>query len=158
MNAQLNALREAMKRQNVDMYLVMSDDFHQSEYVGDFFKARAYISKFSGSAGYILVTQNRAILWTDGRYFIQAAKELEGSGFELFKMGVAGVDTLDSYLKKNLSKNQVIGFDGRTVAASLGKKIAKIAKDNGAKMVVDIDLAGKIWTDRPAMSTQKVLK
>ena len=80
-------LQQEMKAEGMDMYLVPTADFHQSEYVGDYFKARAWLSGFTGSAGTLVVTQDQACLWTDGRYFIQAAKQLEDTGVSLMKMG-----------------------------------------------------------------------
>ena len=76
-----------MKKEKIDAYMIVTDDFHGSEYVGDHFKARAYISGFTGSAGTLVVTQDMAGLWTDGRYFLQAGEQLAGSGIDLFKMG-----------------------------------------------------------------------
>lgn len=158
MNLELNQLRAKMEEHGIDIYIVMSDDFHQSEYVGDYFKTRAYISKFTGSAGYILVSREKAILWTDGRYFIQAAAELKDSGFELYKMGVEGFDTLEEFISKNLKAGQVLAFDGRTMAATLGKKLIHIAVSNDARAIVDIDLAGDIWENRPALSKEKAFE
>ncbi|EPZ59462.1 creatinase/Prolidase N-terminal domain protein [[Clostridium] sordellii ATCC 9714] len=92
----LAKLREYMSEKNIDAYIIPSSDNHQSEYVGDHFKCREFISGFTGSAGTVVVTMEEAGLWTDGRYFIQAEKELEGSTIKLFKMGEEGVPTLRS--------------------------------------------------------------
>ena len=92
-------LQQEMKAEGMDMYLVPTADFHQSEYVGDYFKARAWLSGFTGSAGTLVVTQDRACLWTDGRYFIQAAKQLEDTGVSLMKMGEEGVPTVDEFIR-----------------------------------------------------------
>ena len=86
-NDKIASLRNLMKKNNVTAYLVTSSDFHQSEYIGDFFKTREYISNFSGSSGTILITKNKSFLWTDGRYFLQAERELAGSEIFLFKSG-----------------------------------------------------------------------
>ena len=91
----LAALRSLMKDHKVDAYLVPTDDFHCSEYVGEYFKCRKYITGFTGSAGTAVITQKEAGLWTDGRYFIQAAAQLKGTGVTLFKMGEEGVPTLE---------------------------------------------------------------
>ena len=96
-------LQEKMQAANMDMYLVPTADFHQSEYVGTYFKVRAWLSGFSGSAGTLLVTRDNAYLWTDGRYFIQAAKQLEGTGVTLMKMGEEGVPTVREFTNEWLS-------------------------------------------------------
>lgn len=158
MNLQLKQLRAKMEENNISMYIVMSDDFHQSEYVGEYFKARAYVSKFTGSAGYILVSKDKAILWTDGRYFIQAATELKDSGFELYKMGVEGFDTLEEVIKKHLKHGDTLGFDGRTMPATLGDKLGIMAQKLGADCVVHLDLVGEIWTNRPKLPQGKVFE
>ena len=111
----LEALRILMKEKGVDAYLVPTDDFHGSEYVGDYFKCRKYITGFTGSAGTALIMQDMAGLWTDGRYFIQAADQLKGSTIELFKSGEPGVPTVHEFLKEKLEQGMCLGFDGRTV-------------------------------------------
>lgn len=101
-------LQEKMQELNIDMYLVPTADFHQSEYVGDYFKARKWLSGFSGSAGTLLVTDDQAYLWTDGRYFIQAAKELEDTGVTLMKMREPGVPTVDEFLEMKPAKGPAL--------------------------------------------------
>ena len=96
----LEALRILMKEKGVDAYLVPTDDFHGSEYVGDYFKCRKYITGFTGSAGTAVIMKDMAGLWTDGRYFIQAADQLKGSTIELFKSGESGVPTVHEFLKE----------------------------------------------------------
>ncbi|MBQ1492080.1 MAG: aminopeptidase P family N-terminal domain-containing protein, partial [Blautia sp.] len=145
----LAALRDRMKKAQVDAYLVPTDDFHLSEYVGDFFKCRKYLTGFTGSAGTALVTEDFAGLWTDGRYFLQAERELTGSGFVLMKMQEEGVPTLEEYVKEHLTKEQVLGFDGRCVSAKMAKNLEEKV---GCKMSPLLDLVGDIWEDRPALS------
>ena len=113
----LKALRELMKERKIDAYLVPTDDFHASEYVGDYFKCRKYITGFTGSAGTAVIMQDMAGLWTDGRYFLQAADQLEGSTIQLFKMGEPEVPTVHQFLADKLEKGMCLGFDGRTVSA-----------------------------------------
>ena len=98
----ISKLREKMAEKGVDMYIVPTADFHQSEYVGEHFKERAFITGFTGSAGTAVITTSEARLGTDGRYFIPAAKQLEGTTVELMKMGEPGVPTLDAYLEDTL--------------------------------------------------------
>lgn len=94
----LAQLRRSMAQRGMDGYVVVTDDFHGSEYVGDYFKARAYLSGFTGSAGTLVVLPDRAALWTDGRYFLQAADQLAGSGIELMRMGQPNVPTIPAFL------------------------------------------------------------
>ena len=152
----LEKLRNLMASRGMDAYLVATDDYHCSEYVGDYFKCRHYISGFTGSAGTALITGDFAGLWTDGRYFIQAAAQLKDSGFTLMKMGQEGVPTIEEYLKEHLGKGQVLGFDARTVTASYGEKLERILAEKGAGIEGDADLIGEIWTDRPALSCRPV--
>ncbi len=158
MRTELIALRAAMKRQGVDYYLVPTDDFHSSEYVGEYFACREYVSGFTGSAGTLLVGADWAGLWTDGRYFIQAADQLRDSGIELCKMREPQVPTLVEYLKQNLKPGMTLGFDGRTVNASLYKRLTQAARESEAKVVSELDLVGEIWTDRPALSAEPVFE
>ena len=108
----ITALRKQMKEKEIDAYLVPTDDFHGSEYVGDYFKCRKYITGFTGSAGTAVIMPDMAGLWTDGRYFIQAAQQLEGTPVTLFKMGEPDVPTIHKFLEENLKwlKEGTINF------------------------------------------------
>ena len=152
----LSALRKCMQDKHIDMYIVPTADFHQSEYVGEHFKARAYITGFTGSAGTSVITLHDAKLWTDGRYFLQAAKELEGTGVTLMKMFEPGVPTIEEYLEAELKSGQTLSFDGRVVSVGEGDAYASIAKKNGAKIDYQEDLIDVIWTDRPPLSDKPV--
>ena len=152
----LAALRREMQLENIDIYIIPSDDFHQSEYVGEYFKSRQFITGFSGSAGTAVVTKDRACLWTDGRYFIQAEKELSGSGITLFRSGEPGVDTIGQFLEHELPSGGVIGFDGRTVGVTAGKNYARIAEQKQGRIAYASDLVGRIWTERPDLPDDKV--
>ena len=151
----LTVLRREMERENIDIYIVPSDDFHQSEYVGEYFKARQFVTGFTGSAGTAVITKNMAGLWTDGRYFIQAEKELAGSGITLFKSGEPGIDTIEQFLEKKLPPTGVIGFDGRTVGVNTGKRYAQIAAEKKGSVSYQSDLVGRIWKDRPELPMGK---
>ncbi len=94
----LEKLRAVMEREGIDAYLILTQDFHGSEYVGDFFKCRKYMSGFTGSAGSLVVMKDMAGLWTDGRYFLQAEQELKNTGITLFKMQEEGVPPLLNHL------------------------------------------------------------
>ena len=111
----IEKLQELMKKQDIQIYIVPTADYHQSEYVGEHFKARKYLTGFTGSAGTAVVLQDQAYLWTDGRYFIQAARELQGSGIILQRMGEPDVPTMETFLKQELPESGVIGFDGRKI-------------------------------------------
>lgn len=147
-----------MKEVGADWYLVLTDDFHASEYVGEYFKCRAYVSGFTGSAGTLLVGPDFAGLWTDGRYFLQAGQQLEGSGITLCKMGEPGVPTLPDYLKAHLQPGQVLAYDGRTVNALYHSQMEAIAEGCKAKVRCRMDLVGDIWENRPARSAKPVFE
>lgn len=152
----LAALREKMRERGIAVYVVPTADFHESEYVGDHFKARAYITGFTGSAGTAVVTLTEAGLWTDGRYFVQAGKQLEGTGVTLRKMNEEGVPTVSEYIEETLKEEECIGFDGRVVNASLGRELAEIADKKHGSVHADEDLVGLIWNGRPALPAEPV--
>ncbi|WP_028829771.1 aminopeptidase P family protein [Proteocatella sphenisci] len=148
----VSKLRQLMIKQGVDAYIIPSADNHQSEYVGEYFKTRAYISGFTGSAGTVVITKDDAGLWTDGRYFIQADHQLEGTGIRLFKMGEPGVPTTEEFLYNSIQDGGKLGFDGRVIAAEEGISLEKKLSEKNISIVYDTDLIDTFWTDRPAMS------
>lgn len=150
----ITALRAIMKREGIDYYYIPTADFHESEYVVEYFKARKFITGFTGSAGVAVIGQEEAWLWTDGRYFIQAASQIEGSGFGLMKMGQEGVPTVMQYLGEKLQEGQCIGFDARVVNTNDAKEFAKIAAKKHGSLKTDNDLLDEVWTDRPALVHQ----
>lgn len=154
MRQQLSELRRAMQAHGIDLYIIPTDDFHASEYVGAHFRGRHYVSGFTGSAGTLVVTADWAGLWTDGRYFLQAGQQLEGSGIELCKMGEPGVPTIPEYLEKTLEAGQTLGFDGRVVTARQYEGYQRIAEKKQGKIVSDVDLLDEIWAERPALSAE----
>jgi Xaa-Pro aminopeptidase len=147
----LQHLRALMAENQMDAYIIPTSDFHESEYVGDYFKARKYMSGFTGSAGTLVVTLKEAGLWTDGRYFIQAARELADTTITLYKMGEEGVPTIEEFLKDHLPQDGTLGFDGRLVNASFGLKLAEELAFKNIKIKYDKDLVDSIWTDRPSL-------
>lgn len=151
----LNKLRKLMEEKNIDIYMVPTADFHNSEYVGEYFEAREYLSGFSGSAGTLLVTKDHAGLWTDGRYFLQAESQLVGSGIELYKMGEPNVPTVAEFIERNIPEKGVLGFDGRVVPFGQGKLLANKIKKKEAVIKYEEDLVDIIWTDRPPLSDKK---
>ena len=154
----LTALRNLMKEKKIDAYLVPTDDFHGSEYVGDYFKCRKYITGFTGSAGTAVIMQDMAGLWTDGRYFIQAADQLRDTAIELFKSGEPGVPTVHQFLKDKLEEGMCLGFDGRTVSAREAEELQELLQEKHITFSVNDDLVGEIWEDRPALSCEPVME
>ena len=156
MKRELELLREKMRETGVDACLIPTSDFHGSEYVGDYFKCREYISGFTGSAGTLVVTLDEAGLWTDGRYFLQAAKQLEGSGIMLRKERQPGVPAIEEYLKQTLKKGETLGFDGRCIMQDSAEKLITQLNAQGVAVRTDIDLTGAVWKNRPELSAQPV--
>ena len=147
----LAALKAAMKEADIDCYIIPTSDYHNSEYVSEYFMVRKYFSGFTGSAGTLVVLKDKAALFTDGRYFIQAAKQLQGSDITLMKMGEPKVPTLEEYVRQELKEGENIGFDGRVITAGDGLAFEKTAMEKGGKVIFHLDLAEKIWKDRPAL-------
>lgn len=147
-------LREQMKEKGIDIYIVPTADFHQTEYVGEYFKARKFITGFSGSAGTAVITKTEARLWVDGRYFIQAAKQIEGTTVEMMKMNQPGVPTIDEYLEETLGEGETLGFDGRVVSMGDGLRYKAIVERKNGKIIYDYDLIDAIWEDRPPLSRE----
>lgn len=152
----IKELRRLMAEKNIDAYIIPSADNHQSEYVGEHFKSRAFMTGFSGSAGTAVITHTEAGLWTDGRYFIQAEKELQGSGITLYKMGNPGVPTVIEYLDSVLTENATLGFDGRVVSMSEGINFKERLASKNIQIEDHFDLVDSIWENRPAMPESPV--
>ncbi len=150
----LSALRRGMKDHHMQAYIIPTDDFHGSEYVGEYFKTRVFMSGFTGSAGTLVVTEEEAALWTDGRYFLQAEEQLKGTTIRLMKMGEPDVEEIPEYLHHHLPAGSVIGFDGRTMTTAFVRKLCEETEE--MTIVADQDLCGEIWEDRPAISCGKV--
>lgn len=154
----IEVLRNQMREKKIDFYLIPTSDFHNSEYVGDYFKIREWYSGFTGSNGTLLVGKNMVGLWTDGRYFVQAQKELEGSGITLFRMGDEGVPTIPEYIREHGKKGVRIGFDGRTLRKSYVDRMLKKCRELEPELFYEEDLAGALWKRRPGMSCEPVFE
>ena len=154
-NDRIAKLRSVMKERGIYAYIIPSADYHQSEYVGEFFKGRQFISGFTGSAGTVVITEEKAILWTDGRYFLQAEKELEGTCVELYKMGQENVPTTFEYIEKEVPAGSKIGFDGRAISAGMGKDLEDTLAKKDITISYEGDLLDEVWEDRPALSDAK---
>ncbi|QYR57247.1 aminopeptidase P family protein [Fusobacterium vincentii] len=151
-NKRIEEARKVMGKYKVDAYIITSSDYHQSEYIDDYFKGREYLSGFTGSAGVLVIFKDEACLWTDGRYHIQAEKQLKGSEIKLFKQGNLGVPTYKEYVVSKLAENSKIGIDAKILLSSdineiLSKKKYKI---------VDFDLLDKVWDERKALPNGKI--
>lgn len=154
----LALLRAKMQEKGIDYYMMPTADFHSSEYVNDYFKVREYFCNFSGSNGTLVVWPEGAGLWTDGRYFIQADKELAGTGVELFRMQEEGVPSIEEFLAQRMQSGETLGFDGRVIAARDGRRYEEKFKAAGKDIRIHCteDLAEEIWTDRPDFPAGKV--
>lgn len=152
----LTALRNKMKENDIAYYYITTADYHNSEYADDFFKEREFMSGFTGSNGNLLVGADMAGLWTDGRYFIQAEQELEGSSIQLFRMAEEGVPTTLEYLEKNMKEGENLAFDGRTVSTHLGQQMEELVEKKKGKVFYHLDYVDEIWGDRPHRKSENV--
>ena len=150
----LDALRKLMKERGMDAYMIPTADFHESEYVGEHFKCREYMTGFTGSAGTALITMDEACLWVDGRYYVQAAAQLKDSTVTMRKMGQEGVPSLRAYLEDKMPEGGCLGFDGRVVNAAEGLALEEMLRERGARISYGEDLAGMIWQERPELSAE----
>lgn len=145
-------LRSLMEEKGIYAYVVPTADFHQSEYVGEHFKARKYITGFSGSYGTAVITKDDAGLWTDGRYFFQAENEMKGSGVRLMKMFVGDTPSIPEFLNDCVPEGGTVGFDGRVVSMGEGKEFEEALAAKNIRIDYGEDLIDQIWEDRPALS------
>jgi len=148
-NERISSLRKLMAEKKLDAYIIYSSDAHQSEYVADHWRSRSFITGFTGSAGVAMITMTGSALWTDGRYFIQAASEIASSEVELMKMAMPGVPTIPEWLAENMAENCRIGFDGRTVSLTAFKELKAALSSKNPTFVPEFDLINSVWTDRP---------
>lgn len=149
-------LRQLMKQNKMDAYIIPSFDAHQSEYVADHFKCREWISGFTGSAGTAVITKDDAGLWADGRYYIQAEKQLQGSGIRLFKMAAPGVPTYTEWLKDTLKEKSCVGFDGNVFSFNMVRDMEKVFKSKEIALKMGKDLIGELWHDRPSIPAEPI--
>ena len=158
MKKEVLELREKMKANGIDVYFVPSGDYHSSEYVNDFFKAREFMSGLTGESGELIVNAEGAYLWTDGRYFLQAETQLAGSEIELMRMAEPGVPTVEEFLEDLAKKNggYTLGFDGQIVNGARGEALKELLEPYGVTMKYDKDLVGEVWTNRPAIQPSKI--
>ena len=151
-NKRIEEARKVMEKYKVDAYIVTSSDYHQSEYIDDYFKGREYLSGFTGSAGVLVIFKDEACLWTDGRYHIQAEKQLKGSEIKLFKQGNLGVPTYKEYIVSKLAENSKIGIDAKILLSSDINEILSKKKYE----IIDFDLLAEVWDKRKALPNEKI--
>ncbi len=154
---QLELFQQKMVEQNINAYIIPTNDYHGSEYVGDFFKGRNYLSGFTGSAGTLVVLQNKSYLWTDGRYYIQAAKQIEGNNIELMKMDQKDVPSIIEFLVNTLKPGDTLAFDGKVMSTSFVIDL-KNKLNPQIKVKADIDLLNDVWKDRPELPFSVIYK
>lgn len=152
----LARLRALMEERGLAAYYVPTDDCHLSEYVCGHFRARAFMTGFTGSAGTLVVTSDEACLWVDSRYFLQSEFQTAGTAIKIMKIGEEGVPDIPQYLADKLPENAVLGFDGRVVAAQWALKTGRRLETKHVKLAPTLDLIGEIWEDRPALPCGRV--
>lgn len=155
-NERIAALRGLMRERGMDAYLIPTSDFHQSEYVDDYFKCRKFMTGFTGSAGTAVITMTEAGLWVDGRYYVQAPMQIKGSEVKLFRMGEEGVPSVEKYLTEHLPAAGVLGFDGRVADDQFGEDLLKKLQDKQVTFSFKEDLVGMVWEDRPSLPRNRV--
>ena len=151
-NKRIKEARKVMGKYKVDAYIVTSSDYHQSEYIDDYFKGREYLSGFTGSAGVLVIFKDEACLWTDGRYHIQAENQLKGSEIKLFKQGNFGVPTYKEYIVSKLAENSKIGIDAKILLSSDINEILSKKKYE----IIDFDLLTEVWDKRKSLPNEKI--
>lgn len=152
----LQSLRALMAERGMDGYMIPTADFHESEYVGEHFKCRSYMTGFTGSAGTAVITMEEACLWVDGRYFVQAAGQLKGTSIQMMKMGQEGVPSVAEYLEQAMPEGGCLGFDGRVVNALTGAELEERLEEKRVSIRYEEDLVDRIWKDRPPLSAEPV--
>ena len=155
----LALLRQELRREHLSAYIFPTSDPHQSEYTADHWKGREWISGFNGSAGTAVVTLTSAALWTDSRYFIAAAEQLEGTEFQLMKLKVEGTPTIAEWLGRELAEaaDKSVGIDGMVASVNeVEALIADLRNQGGITLQTNFDVLARIWKDRPAIPTNAV--
>ena len=145
------ALREAMKQHKIDAYIIPTSDPHMSEYPADCWKYREWISGFTGSAGTVIITADKAGLWTDSRYFLQASTQLEVTGIELFKMMLPETPTIPEFLTHELKEGQTVGLNGEIYSLADARSLEKALAEKEIKLNTNASLIDPIWKERPAI-------
>ncbi len=154
--SRIDAIRREMKKEGVNAIIIPQTDPHQGEYLSDHWQVRRFLSGFTGSAGTLVVTDTEALLWADSRYFIQAARQLEGTGIKLMKDGLPATPGIADYLVGNLVKGSVVGVDGWLFSVNDTAALRKSLESHGLKLRVDLDIIDRVWAGRPALPTDDI--
>ncbi len=157
-NEKIRLLRRELEKNGIDAYIIPSSDAHLSEYVADHFKAREWISGFTGSAGTVVISKDHAGLWTDSRYFLQAEEELKGSEFVLHKVIDRSYPNYLKYIADNFPKGTVVACDGKVFSFGQIKNIKKTLQEKEIELRTDLDIISKLWTDRPQLPQNKIFE
>lgn len=155
-SARLDALRAEMSANGISAVIIPHTDYHLSEYIADHWQARRFLSGFTGSAGTLVVTSTHALLWTDSRYFLQGAQQLEGTGIELMKEGLPATPSIARYLITSLPKGSTVGLDGMLMSIDALAELRRELDEAGLKLDVTFDAIDKVWTDRPSLPPSEV--
>ena len=153
----IGALRAEMKAAGVDAVIIPQTDPHQSEYIAKHWQVRRFLSGFTGSAGSLVVTADKALLWTDSRYFLQAADQLSGTGIELMKDGLPATPSIEAYLPDNLPHGSVVGIDGMLFSVTEVRAMSKRFADHGIRLDTDFDVVDRVWASRPALPKDLIM-
>jgi Xaa-Pro aminopeptidase len=145
----IERLRKVLTDNTIDALIIPTGDPHKSEYVAEHWQTGKWLTGFSGSAGTTVVTRNEAILWTDFRYYIQAERQLEGSGFELFRLGEPEVPSVTKWLKNNLDAGAVVGIDAKVFSTAGVRELKKELDEKEIRLDTATDMLSGLWTDRP---------
>lgn len=157
-NERVKALRKVMKEKGIDVYYIPTSDFHDSEYVSSYFRGRAWMSGFTGSAGVMAVSQEKAVVWSDGRYFIQAERQLSNTCIDFYRMGEKGYPTTLEFIANELPDHGVLGFDGKVVSAVFGENLERAINKKHGTIHYEEDLLNEIWKDRPTLPTDEIFE
>lgn len=155
-NHRIASLRQCMQAAGVNAVIIPQTDPHQSEYISSHWQVRRYLSGFTGSAGALVVTSDKALLWTDSRYFLQAAEQLAGSDIALMKDGLPETPSIEEWLVENLKRGDCVGIDGMLFSVSEAHRLDKYFTLHGLKLKTDFDVVNDIWADRPALPSDAV--
>lgn len=160
MKKEIELLQQCMKDDSIDLWICPISDPHQSEYIGEYYKSVKYLSGFSGSAATLVVCSDGAYLWTDGRYFVQADKQLAGSGIFLMKQGEKGVENINEFILRNIKENKVktIGLNGELFSYNYVNELKNNINKYGVNLISDKELINSVWTDRPKLKHNKIKK
>lgn len=154
--SRLTKLRDKMRQNQIDVAIIPHVDPHQSEYMSDHWHLREFFSGFTGSAGTLVVGLDNALLWADSRYFLQAARQLEGTGIELMKIAMPGTPAINDYITTHLKPGQKVGIDGMLFSVNTYNELKKVLESKGIELIPDFKPADGIWNDRPALPKNRI--